>query len=312
MSVEVKDETAGFITDSNAEPKLEVQEQSKQQGVESANSSEEASNADDSQSGASDKDRDADSEQSDDDEQEAGNSAADKHDKHDKKKAGASKRISELVKQREEQKRINEELQKQIQEIKSKGKSKPDAGKEPKEDDFDDYEQYLDALEAYDNSHTAKNESEQAKDNKADSKPVELTSSQKTAMAILQERFSTSEKPSDFNEVALVDDFPVTPEMIEGLAECEDPVKVLYHLGKNKDLAAKIASGTAVQQAREIARLDFTVVSKPQKPIKTTNAPDPIAPVRGQDTHQKALHEMSFSEFEAADRARNSGKKSSW
>lgn len=309
MSVEVKDETAGFITDSNAEPELEVQEQSEQQSIESANSSEEANKADDSQSDADDKDRDADSEQSDDGEQEAGNSAADKH---DKKKSGASKRISELVKQREEQKRINEELQKKIQEIESKGKSKPDAGKEPKEDDFDDYEQYLDALEAYDNSHTAKDESEQAKDNKADSKPVELTSSQKTAMAILQERFSEAEKPSDFNEVALVDDFPVTPEMIEGLAECEDPVKVLYHLGKNKDLAAKIASGTAVQQAREIARLDFTVVSKPQKPIKTTNAPDPIAPVRGQDSHQKALHEMSFSEFEAADRARNSGKKSSW
>ena len=100
--------------------------------------------------------------------------------------------------------------------------------------------------------------------------------------------------------------------MLEALSECDDPAKVMYHLGQNKDLAAQIAGKTPAQQMREIAKLDLTITSKPKKPTKITNAPDAITPVSGTDSQKKAESEMSFAEFEANDRARNSQRKSTW
>ena len=110
-----------------------------------------------------------------------------------------------------------------------------------------------------------------------------MTDSQKTALAVISEQVENSDTPDDFEAVALSPDLPITGEMLEALAECDNPTKVMYHLGKNSDLAAGIAAKTSAQQMREIAKLDMTIGSKPPKPIKTTEAPDPISPVKGSD-----------------------------
>ena len=214
--------------------------------------------------------------------------------------------FDQVVREREQERREKEALQRRIKELEGK------QDKEPVESDFETYDDYLDALDAYDKQQGEESKPEQKAD-KADTQDEpqsELSDNQKTAMAVIKEAVDSADKPEDFEAVALNPEIPITGDMLEALAECDDPIKVMYHLGKNKDLAADIAAGSPAQQARAIAKLDLTVDSKPPKPTKTTQAPDPITPVGGSDAQQKDISEMSQAEYEAwankRERAKNS------
>tara|TARA_R110002012_G_scaffold216393_2_gene387498 strand:+ start:444 stop:1394 length:951 start_codon:yes stop_codon:yes gene_type:complete len=223
-----------------------------------------------------------------------------------KKQNRVQKRIDEVVREREEAKRRAEAAEKRLADLDKKDDKKPeqagDTPKEPVESDFDTYDEYLDALDKFDQSQQAepeKVEPKQAEDQDAGD-TVELTDAQRTAMAVIKEKVDQeAEKYSDFEDVALNPEVPITGEMLEALAECDDPTKVMYHLGQNKDLAANIADSSPAQQMREIAKLDLTAEVKPPKPTKTTQAADPISPVGGVDAQQKPVGDMSFAEYEA-------------
>lgn len=213
-----------------------------------------------------------------------------------KPKSRTQKRIDKITRQREDERRKNEQLQRQVDEL-TKGDSKNEDA--PSEGDFDTYDEYLTALDKYDGENddkaTAKSDSPSESEDQSS-----LTDSQLTAQAILREKIGDGiDKYENFEDVALSEDVAITADMVEALAECDDPLKVMYHLGNNKDQAADIASKTPIQQAREIAKLDLTVKVTPPKPTKTTTAADPISPVHGSDSQQKALGDMSFSEHEA-------------
>jgi hypothetical protein len=232
-----------------------------------------------------------------------------------KKRDGYQKSIDRVTRQREDVKRENETLKRELEELKGKQQKPEDKANEPVEDDFETYDKYLDALDKFDKQPDQPTD-KKVEPEKEDIKSKDeggLTDSQKSAMAVLQERIESSEdKPEDFETVAMAPDVDITGDMLEALAECDDPIKVMQHLGQNKDLATKIANKSTAQQMREIAKLDMTVTSKPKKQIKLTEAPDAIAPVSGSDSQKKSHSEMSFSEFEAEDRARNSKRKSTW
>ena len=101
--------------------------------------------------------------------------------------------------------------------------------------------------------------------------------------------------------------------MLEALAECDDPAKVMYHLGQNKDVATEISKGSAAQQMRAILKLDMSVnKAPPPKPIKTTEAPNPIQPVKGSDTQKKSLQDQSFAEYEKEMNERERNRTSTW
>jgi len=285
MSVENnQDETVGFVTTSSDMPEVQTEPQEEQQQEEQANSDADATVGDEEQDPKGEAEEPKAEKQDD-----SGKDTAADHDKG-KKSNRVQKRIDQVVREREQERREKEALQRRIDELEN-GKQ---SSKEPVEDDFATYDEYLDALDAYDNEQS-KAEPKQDKQEQSS----ELTDSQKTAMAVIQESVASADKPEDFEAVALNPEVPVTGEMLEALAECEDPAKVMYHLGQNIDLAADIASGSPAQQMRAIAKLDLTVTSKPPKPTKTTNAPDPISPVGGSDAQEKAPAEMSFAEYEA-------------
>lgn len=285
MSVENnQDETVGFVTTSSDMPEVQTEPQEEQQQEEQANSEADATVGDEEQDPKGEAEEPKAEKQDD-----SGKDTAADHDKG-KKSNRVQKRIDQVVREREQERREKEALQRRIDELEN-GKQ---SSKEPVEDDFATYDEYLDALDAYDNEQS-KAEPKQDKQEQSS----ELTDSQKTAMAVIQESVASADKPEDFEAVALNPEVPVTGEMLEALAECEDPAKVMYHLGQNIDLAADIASGSPAQQMRAIAKLDLTVTSKPPKPTKTTNAPDPISPVGGSDAQEKAPAEMSFAEYEA-------------
>lgn len=308
MTEEVKqDETAGFVVTSSDTPEASPEPQEAQQQEEQANS--EAADTEGKWPEAKAEGKETEGKEQDD----PGTDTAADHDKG-KKPNRVQKRIDQVVREREDERRKNEALQREIDELKKGKQQKPEAkqDKEPVESDFETYDDYLDALDAYDKQQSEESKPEQKAD-KADTQDEpqsELSDNQKTAMAVIKEAVDSADKPEDFEAVALNPEVPITGDMLEALAECEDPTKVMYHLGKNKDLAADIAAGSPAQQARAIAKLDLTVDSKPPKPTKTTQAPDPISPVGGSDAQQKDVSEMSFAEYEEAMNKKERSRKS--
>jgi hypothetical protein len=222
------------------------------------------------------------------------------------KKNRVQKRIDEVVRERETERRAKEALQRELDELKN---PKPESSG-PQEEDFDTYDEYLDAVEEFD-KQPAKTDKSAEKQKSESAAIAALTPAQETARVVIQEAVSASEdKPSDFEAVAFAEDVPISPSMLEVISECDDPVKVLYHLGKNKDLAATIANSSLAKQAREIAKIDLTATVTKPKPVKVTNAPDPISPVNGADAQQKPVSEMSFSEYETFRNEQERNKKS--
>lgn len=300
MSTETdQDETSGFVVESSDMPEVETAPQEEAEEEQASSEAVESEGDDNSDDG-----KESDSSAED---------ASEEHAEEIKPAKGVQKRINKVVKEREDAKRENEALQKRIKEL--EGDNSGQEVKEPVESDFETYDQYLDALDKYDSTAETKepakdSENDKQKDTSTDNT---LTDSQRSAMEVIRETIGSSEnKPSDFEAIALNPEVPITGEMLEALAECDDPAKVMYHLGKNKDAAESIANKSPAQQMREIAKLDLTVKVSPPKPVKTTNAPDPISPVNGSEQQTKSDSEMSFAEFEAADRERNSKRKSTW
>lgn len=306
-----QDETSGFVCES--EDTIEVEAPTQEVEVKDESDNSETTNPEDDASNNPEANADDNNESTDKEETDSfGDNSTAEHDKA-KKPNKVQKRIDEVVRQREDAKRENEALKREMEELKGKSENKGET-KEPVESDFETYDEYLDALDKFDKQSAQVSEKETAtekKDNESQADD-ELTDSQKTALAITQERVASADKPDDFDAVALNPDIPITGDMLEALSECDDPAKVMYHLGQNKDLATEISGKTPLQQMRAVISLDLTVKSKPSKPTKITNAPDAIDPVQGSDAQKKSYSEMSFSEFEAEDRARNSKRKSTW
>lgn len=315
MSTEkYQDESSDFVCES--EETIEVEAPSQEVEVKEEQASSETTNTEDDASKEVEAKADTDNESTDKEEADSSGDDTTADTDKPKKRDSYQKSIDRVTRQREDEKRKNETLEARIKEL--EGKNKPEdkgENKEPVEDDFETYDKYLDALDKFDKQGTDQVSEKETAPEKKDNDPQveeELTSSQKTALAITQERVASADKPEDFDAVALNPDIPITGEMLEALSECDDPAKVMYHLGQDKNLATEISGKTPSQQMRAIISLDLTVKSKPKKPTKITEAPDAIDPVNGSDSQKKSHTEMSFEEFEAEDRARNKGKKSTW
>ena len=291
----VVDETVNFEITSNEEPNAEADPQEE-------SSEEESTSSDENETDGAETKQDSETE-------DAGTEDA----ANPKKKIhGVQKRTSKLVRQREEARRERDAAKAELAELKAKKTEKKTESKtdEPKENDFDTYDEYLDALDEHEKGSKEPSKKEEKTEKEEDKSG--LTDSQKTAQAVIQDYVANAEDlPKDFNEVALADEVPVTPNMMEEISNCDDPTKVMYALGKDINLAKEIAGKSPAQQMREIVKLDLAVVDKtPPKPKNKTNAPDPISPVRGSDAQEKAEADMSYSEFEAkrnADEQKGSG-----
>lgn len=210
MTVETnQDETAGFVT-SSSDLQLDAStEQETHTEEEQASLDTDATEADENTEGSEGDDPGKDSD----------TAAQDKTNKSN----GVQKRIDKVVREREDLRRQNEAKDKRIAELEGKGKA--DVAKEPVEADFETYDAYLDALDAYDNKPESV---ESKKPEEAKDEPGALTDNQKTAMAVIRESIEAASKPDDFEAVALDPKVPITGDMLEALAECEDPAKVMY------------------------------------------------------------------------------------
>jgi hypothetical protein len=319
MADEVKDETSSFQVTSNDSPKVNSTPEETITNEEPNSSEEGKSEENEPESTGSDSEESKGEEEKDGDKKDSSEDATAETDSG-KNGKGFQKRINKVVREREEAKREAERLKQEIQELKNSKESTQEPSKleEPKESDYESYGEYLDALDEYDkkteDSKSEIVEKKEVKENSSSDKKEDaggLTEAQETALAVIQEVLKESKKPEDFDKVALDDSVPVTGEMLEAIAECENPVEVMYYLGKNKDIAGKIAGTSAVKQAMEIAAID-KANTKPKKPVELTKVKDPINPVAPSDSMKKPKQKMSFSEYEAERNREEMGKKSSW
>jgi len=233
------------------------------------------------------------------------------------------KRIDRLTKRAAEAERKLQEAERKLQDKEGDkgGKAEPETQSdgEPDPSEFDTYDEYLDALSSW--KAEGKTKPEKKKDDKteADSDDGDRSNDDpefSDALDDVQDAFSdTRSKYDDFDTVVIeAKDLQISREMVIAMSEAEEPGEIAYHLGKNKEEAARIAKLSPIAQAREIGKLEVKLASKPKQPSKkkTTEAPDPIDPVSGSDSSKKSVKDMDFAEYERTRNEQERGKKSFW
>jgi chromosome segregation ATPase len=84
-----------------------------------------------------------------------------------------------------------------------------------------------------------------------------------------------------------------TPAM-KVVLEAEKPAALLYHLGKNPDLASELADLTPTQLSRRLDRIEREMATP-----KTSAAPKPLDPVKATASGSKEPKDMTDAEFAA-------------
>jgi hypothetical protein len=106
------------------------------------------------------------------------------------------------------------------------------------------------------------------------------------------------QKYTDFDKVIKAVPGSVFNERMARIITASDiGTDVAYHLGTNKEEAARIAQMSDLDAARHIGRLEARL-SMPQVKTQTT-APDPVTPVKGKATATKDPDKMTMDEYRA-------------
>ena len=118
-------------------------------------------------------------------------------------------------------------------------------------------------------------------------------------------------KYDDFEQVAYNPNLRITTVMAETIQTSEVGPDVAYYLGSNPKEADRISRLSPILQAKEIGKIEATLVSNP--PVKkSSSAPTPISPVTARSsgtstydtTDPRSIKSMTTSEWIAAERAR--------
>jgi len=171
-------------------------------------------------------------------------------------------------------------------------------GPPPSKDDFEDYDKFNDAKISYEVKKARVQWEREAAQKQADINLQQRVSG-------LQERINQGfEKYPDFEEVALDQTVPITPVIMEVLAETESPADIAYYLGKNRAEAIKIARMTPLAAARAIAQIEIEIKNAGPAPLipkpNIPGAPAPIRPVgSGNPVLEKDPNKMNQKEYEA-------------
>lgn len=104
------------------------------------------------------------------------------------------------------------------------------------------------------------------------------------------------EEFSDFDAaVANLQMVGMNREFLEFTAASDAGAKLIHHLGKDLDEAARISTLPPVLMARELTRLELKLNQPHAKPV--SKAPAPITPIAGSGVSSKDPAEMSDAEF---------------
>ena len=163
----------------------------------------------------------------------------------------------------------------------------PAADTRPTRDQFDDPDAYDEALAGWAEREgvrkaEAKAQTERAEAEKAAQEASEKAEQEAAAAAAVElnarwttrvERFK--EIHDDFEAVTTADDVSISPIMANGILRLENGPEVAYHLGQNKDEAARIAKLDPMTQLIEIGALSKQL----RTPAQRGPRPRPLEPI---------------------------------
>lgn len=180
------------------------------------------------------------------------------------RKPNYQERINELTRKRHEAERLAEERQREIERLRTE--TKPQVAGRPQLENFATQEAYEDAL--YDWRKQSQTDEEQR---------ISQQIEREKSLAKFQEKSKKfKEVYEDFEEV--VGTFPSTPTMVDTIAKSDDGALLAYYLGRNHEVADKIANLPPQTQIYELGKLETKLIYA-QKTQKPTGAPAPISPV---------------------------------
>jgi len=173
----------------------------------------------------------------------------------------------------------NEQLRRQLAEAKSTEEDKP-----PTLEEFDgDYDAHQRALTTHETGKVVREEL--SKSQKADAERRERETVQVAEDEFMERLDGAREKFSDFDTTLQNLQTHVgqlNPDLVNLIQESDQGEMILYHLGKNLNKATRLNGAGIIAAAKEIGNLEATL-SVP-KTKKTSNAPPPVAPVKGGTT----------------------------
>jgi hypothetical protein len=213
----------------------------------------------------------------------------------EKKESPASKRVSEVIAQRNEAQR-QAEYYKGLAE----GKGQPaeqepvkELGDKPLLEDFESYQDFTESMADWRYEKGERDKAEKTAERKAAESKASFSAKLRGGEA----------KHDDFKEVVNQPNLAINDTMVEAMMDADAPDEIAYHLGKNPDEAIRIASMTPIGAAREIGKLDAKLSATPVTPTptpkRTTNAPPPIDPVNTGtgDISRKNPDNMTMDEY---------------
>ena len=104
-----------------------------------------------------------------------------------------------------------------------------------------------------------------------------LQHAERVQESFMEKAEKAAERYPDFQAVVSNPTLPINESMAEFIAESDQGADIAYHLGKNPTKAAQIAQMSPVKAARELAKLESELATKPK--ATPSKAPDPIRPV---------------------------------
>jgi hypothetical protein len=151
----------------------------------------------------------------------------------------------------------------------------------PKESDFTDYFEYQRALARYEIRKELQPEIEKAAQSareirEEESRQAKLSAHEKRVAEFAKNVPDFREVAEEAESIAVRQD--IMPVLQQLVTESDIGPQLIYHLGKNPEIVDRLNRMDAVSVARELGRLEAKLT--PQKARTTSNAPDPIKPVK--------------------------------
>jgi len=184
--------------------------------------------------------------------------------------------------------------------VKKPEPEKPTEKPRPKEEDFEEYDKYIDALTDWKVDAKLDAQAAQVKEKELSGEVAEAEKVFKGKLDVAREKYS------DFDDVALNVNVPITEAIVDILHDTENPGEIAYYLGKNTKECRVIANMTPIQAVRAIDKIGAVIAAelgkqppKTVKDTKVTNAPAPIKPIGSREVVTKDPAKMTQPEYEA-------------
>ncbi len=220
-----------------------------------------------------------------------------------REKDPVQRRIDEITKKRREAERESAFKDTKIaalEEELKKAKSVIPQGEKPKLESFETETDYLEALTDWKVEQKFKVENEKASKETASADEKKMID--ETYQELDEKMEKGRNKYADFNELVLDEDLKISDSMVEAILLSDTAEDVLYYLGKHPEEAADIAKLPKLKVAHELGKIEARL-SIPSLPLpvkkKTTNAPEPIIPLKTTGVTERDPAQMSPREYRA-------------